>query len=54
MTAKTTRVRYGTLEEFKDYTLAVARGRRKVDPKEPAVLNATDSHPAGHADADAV
>ncbi len=27
----------GTFEEFKDYTLEVARGERKVDPSEPKV-----------------
>jgi predicted transcriptional regulator len=32
MTRKT-----GTFQEFKDYTLAVARGERKVDPSEPKV-----------------
>jgi hypothetical protein len=28
-----------TFQEFKDYTLAVARGQRKVDPSEPKVWN---------------
>ena len=32
MTRKT-----GTFQEFKDYTLAVARGERKVDPSEPKI-----------------
>jgi predicted transcriptional regulator len=27
----------GTFQEFKDYTLAVARGERQVDPSEPKV-----------------
>jgi predicted transcriptional regulator len=27
----------GTFQEFKDYTLAVVRGERKVDPSEPKV-----------------
>ena len=27
----------GTLKEFKDYTLAVVRGERKVDPNEPKI-----------------
>jgi predicted transcriptional regulator len=27
----------GTFEEFKEYTLAVARGERTVDPREPRV-----------------
>ena len=29
--------RTGTFQEFKDYTLAVARGERKVDPSAPKV-----------------
>lgn len=29
--------RTGTFQEFKDYTLAVARGQRKVDPGEPKI-----------------
>jgi predicted transcriptional regulator len=29
--------RTATFQEFKDYTLAVARGERKVDPSEPKV-----------------
>jgi predicted transcriptional regulator len=29
--------RTGTFQEFRDYTLAVARGERKVDPSEPKV-----------------
>lgn len=29
--------RTGTFEEFKDYTLAVVRGERKVDPSEPKI-----------------
>jgi hypothetical protein len=29
--------RTGTFQEFKDYTLAVARGERNVDPREPKV-----------------
>lgn len=29
--------RTGTFEEFKDYTLAVARGERKVEPSEPKI-----------------
>jgi len=29
--------RSGTFQEFKDYTLAVARGERRVDPGEPKV-----------------
>ena len=29
--------RVGTFGEFKDYTLTVARGERKVDPQEPKI-----------------
>jgi predicted transcriptional regulator len=29
--------RTGTFQEFKDYTLAVARGERRVDPGEPRI-----------------
>ena len=29
--------RSGTFEEFKDHTLAVARGERSVDPREPRI-----------------
>ena len=35
MTSKRTRT--GTFQEFKDFTLAVARGERTVDPEEPKV-----------------
>jgi predicted transcriptional regulator len=31
------KTRTGTFEEFKEYTLAVARGERKVDPREPKI-----------------
>ncbi len=31
------RRRTGTFQEFKDYTLAVARGERRVEPSEPRV-----------------
>ena len=37
MTVTTEKVRTGTFQEFKDYTLAVARGERKVDPNEPKI-----------------
>lgn len=37
MTAKPMKVKTGTFEQFKDFTLAVARGERKVDPSEPKV-----------------
>ncbi len=29
--------RTGTFQEFKDYTLAVARGERRVEPSEPRI-----------------
>lgn len=29
--------RTGTFQEFKDYTVAVARGERRVDPREPKI-----------------
>jgi predicted transcriptional regulator len=31
------RVKTGTFEEFKNFTLEVARGERKVDPNEPKI-----------------
>jgi predicted transcriptional regulator len=37
MTDKKGRVKTGTFKEFQDFTLAVARGERKVDPNEPKV-----------------
>jgi len=37
MTVAKERVKSGTFAEFKDFTLAVARGERKVDPNEPKV-----------------
>jgi predicted transcriptional regulator len=37
MTVRAEKVRTGTLEQFKDYTLAVARGKRKADPSEPKI-----------------
>ena len=37
MTVGNDRVKTGTFEAFKDFTLAVARGERKVDPKEPKI-----------------
>ena len=27
----------GTFEEFKDYTLAIVRGERAIDPREPTI-----------------
>jgi predicted transcriptional regulator len=37
MTVRTEKVRTGTFQQFKDYTLAIARGERKVDPNEPKI-----------------
>jgi predicted transcriptional regulator len=37
MTVRAEKVKIGTLHEFKDFTLAVARGQRKVDPNEPKI-----------------
>ena len=37
MTVRTKRVKSGTFDQFKEFTLAVARGERKVDPSEPKV-----------------
>ena len=37
MTVGNERVKTGTFEAFKDFTLAVARGERKVDPNEPKI-----------------
>jgi predicted transcriptional regulator len=37
MTDKKDRVKTGTFKQFQDFTLAVARGERKVDPNEPKV-----------------
>ena len=37
MTDKKERVKTGTFKQFQDFTLAVARGERKVDPNEPKV-----------------
>jgi hypothetical protein len=37
MTISTEKVKPGTFQQFKDYTLAVARGERKVDPNEPKI-----------------
>jgi predicted transcriptional regulator len=37
MSSRQTAVRSGTFREFKDYTLSVARGERKVDPSEPKI-----------------
>ncbi len=37
MTIRAEKVKTGTFEHFKGYTLAVARGERKVDPGEPKI-----------------
>jgi hypothetical protein len=37
VTDKTEKIKTGTFQQFKDYTLAVARGERKVDPNEPRI-----------------
>jgi hypothetical protein len=31
------KVRTGTFQQFKDYTLAVARGERMIEPDEPKI-----------------
>jgi hypothetical protein len=54
MTVHTEKVRIGTLQQFKDYTLSVARGERMVDPDEPKIWiehrNARDGGPCGTPD----
>jgi hypothetical protein len=37
MTDRQKRTRTGTFAEFKDFTLAVARGERQIDPNEPKI-----------------
>ena len=37
MTVRSEKVKTGTFQQFKDFTLAVARGERKVDPNEPKI-----------------
>jgi hypothetical protein len=37
MTGRQERTKTGTFKEFKDFTLAVARGERQVDPNEPKI-----------------
>nr|WP_294543910.1 hypothetical protein [uncultured Rhodopila sp.] len=44
MTGRQERTKTGTFKEFKDFTLAVARGERRVEPNEPKILIET---PAG-------
>jgi predicted transcriptional regulator len=40
-------VKTGTFAEFKDFTLALARGERKVDPNEPKIWMETRDGDAG-------
>lgn len=47
MTVRNEKVKTGTFEEFKDFTLAVARGERKVDPNEPKIWIETRGGKAG-------
>jgi predicted transcriptional regulator len=47
MTVRNEKVKTGTFEEFKDFTLAVARGERKVDPNEPKIWIETRGGNAG-------
>jgi predicted transcriptional regulator len=37
MTIRTEKIKAGTFQQFKDFTLAVARGDRAVDPNEPKI-----------------
>ena len=37
MTARAKNVKTGTFDQFKDFTLAVARGEREVEPNEPKI-----------------
>lgn len=42
-----TDVKTGTFEDFKAFTLAIARGERAVDPSEPKIwIETRDDHPA--------
>jgi predicted transcriptional regulator len=43
MTIKQERVKSSTFQEFKDFTLAVARGKREVDPNEPKIWMETQT-----------
>ncbi len=47
MTAKKEIVRVGTFSAFKDFTLAVARGERTVDPSAPRIWMETRDGDAG-------
>ena len=47
MTVRNEKVKTGTFKEFKDFTLAVARGERKVDPNEPKIWIETRGGNAG-------
>ena len=45
MTVRTEKVKTGTFRQFKDFTLAVARGERAVDPNEPKIwIERRDAH----------
>jgi predicted transcriptional regulator len=47
MTSKPQSTKTGTFKEFQDFTLAVARGERKVDPHEPKIWIESREHSAG-------
>src|ERR1039458_6694182 len=47
MTDSRERAKTGTFKEFQDFTLAVARGERKVDPHEPKIWVETQDGGAG-------
>ena len=47
MTDKKKRIKTGTFKEFQDFTLAVARGERKVDPNEPKIWMETRAGDTG-------
>jgi predicted transcriptional regulator len=49
MSSRQPQVRTGTFRQFKDYTLAVARGDRKVDPNEPKIWIESRDRKAGEA-----
>ena len=51
MTNKKERVKTGTFNAFKEFTLAVARGERKVDPNEPKIWIESRGGNAGEATA---
>lgn len=47
MTIKQEPVKTSTFQEFKDFTLAVARGERQVDPNEPKIWMETQTGDTG-------